>query len=291
MIEGIIIRGYSGFYYVQTNDSIYECSLRGRYRLKKQDFLPGDRVMILPRQGEGKGVIEELLPRKVELLRPAIANVNQAILVIPLNNKQPDLMLLDRLLIMTTNAGIRPIICFNKVDLADENVAADLKQLYQKIGYQTILTSAKKEIGIQELKNELYGNISVFAGPSGVGKSSLLNAVEPGLELQTGEVSRKSQRGRHTTRYTSLLALKEGGFVADSPGFSCLHLPEMKREELASYFPEFSLQQQCKFTTCLHHTEPECAVKQALEEGKIDPRRYEHYLDFLVEVIAKERSY
>lgn len=292
LLEGIIVRGYSGFYYVKVGDKEYECCLRGRYRLTKQDFLPGDRVKIRLVDGKDKGVIEEVLPRQTVLFRPSIANVTQAVIVMALAQPQPDLVLLDRLLVLAEKAQIKPLICFNKIDLAEQDVKEDLYNLYTKIGYKVLLTSAKLGVGIDQLREELKGEITVFAGPSGVGKSSLLNAVKPGLKLKTGEVGKKSQRGRHTTRHVSLIPCDGSGYVADTPGFSRLQLPEMKWEELSYYFPEFEpYLPQCKFNSCLHHNEPQCGVKDALAKGYIDSRRYEHYLDFLAEVMADERSY
>lgn len=290
MLKGIILRGYSSFYYVLAENKEYECSLRGKYRVKKQDFLPGDNVLIST-VDNNKGVIEEVLPRENQLVRPPIANVNQAVLVMAVKNPMPDLQLLDRLLIIVEHQGVTPVICFNKLDL-DEKAGEELGSLYRNIGYKVILTSTKNNYGIGELREQLKNHISVFAGSSGVGKSSLLNMIQPGLALKTGDVGIKSRRGRHTTRYTSLLPLQGGGLVADSPGFSRLYLPEIKREELGHYFPEFDeFAQLCKFNTCLHHKEPDCAVKNALENSLIDPGRYNNYLIFLSEVIAKERSY
>jgi ribosome biogenesis GTPase len=290
LLKGIILRGYSSFYYVLVEDKEYECSLRGKYRVKKQDFLPGDYVLISVVE-DNKGVIEEVLPRENQLVRPPIANVNQAVLVMAVKNPLPDLQLLDRLLVIANYQSIIPVICFNKIDL-DGNKGAELASIYRKAGYTVILTSTKKNIGLVELKNHLKNHVTVFAGPSGVGKSSLLNLIMPGLALKTGDVGVKSQRGKHTTRYTNLIPLPSGGLVADTPGFSRLYLPDMKREELSKCFPEFNdYAQLCRFNTCLHHKEPDCAVKKALEEGLLDSHRYEHYLTFLSEVIARERSY
>jgi ribosome biogenesis GTPase len=290
LLKGIILRGYSGFYYVLAENIEYECSLRGKYRLRNQDFLPGDHVLISALDNN-KGVIEEVAPRKNQLIRPPIANVNQAVLVIAVKNPLPDLQLLDRLLVCTDSQGITPVICFNKIDL-DEDRGLELASLYSKIGYKVILTSTKKDMGVADLKNQLQDQLSVFAGPSGVGKSSLLNMVQPGFALKTGHVGEKSQRGRHTTRHTSLMALQGGGLVADSPGFSRVYLPNISREELSQFFPEFIEHAQfCKFNTCLHHKEPDCHVKKALDKGLIDSTRYNNYLTFLFEVIDKERSY
>jgi len=288
--EGILLKGIGGFYFVEANGEIYQCRLRGRFRQEEKEFLPGDRVQfreIAP----GQGVIEGILPRKTKLERPAVANVDQVIIVMSLGEPPPDLELLDRLLILSLANGTEPIICWNKADIAKEEFIG-LPSLYQGIGYRVLVTSAKTGQGIELLRETLKGHISTFAGPSGVGKSSLLNAIQPGLNLKTGEVSRKMGRGRHTTRQVELLVLKEGGMVADTPGFSRLYLPEMKREELASYFLEMEpYESQCRFHSCLHRTEPDCAVRRAVEKGLIPRHRYEHYLKFLGEVIEAERSY
>ncbi len=291
MSEGIILKGYSGFYYVQAGEKLWECSLRGRFRLHAQDFLPGDRVKISPLKGH-KGVIEEVLPRTNALVRPPVANVEQVIVVFALVTPQPDRNLLDRILIQAEAAGVNPVVCFNKADLALPPETDAAVELYRSIGYEVILVSAKSGQGVEELRRVLEGKTSVFAGPSGVGKSSLLNAVHPGLQLKTGEVSAKLRRGRHTTRHVELIPLDGGGLVADTPGFSSLDLPPMQREELSRFFPEFlEHAPQCKFSTCLHRLEPQCAVKAAVELGRIDSKRYADYLAFLTEVIEQERRY
>ncbi|MHB1125985.1 MAG: ribosome small subunit-dependent GTPase A [Bacillota bacterium] len=291
MPVGIILRGYSGFYYVKTAEGVWECSLRGRLRLERQNFLVGDRVKV-EHVGPGKGVIEGVLPRETVLLRPPVANVQQVIVVVALSNPDPDLCLLDRLLVLGEAAGIQPVICFNKKDLISQAQQEELEGLYRGIGYPTVSTSAKTEDRLDELKDILRDKVSVFAGPSGVGKSSLLNAIKPDWALKTGEVSVKIARGRHTTRFVSLLEVEGGGLVADSPGFSRLNMPEIRREELADLFPEmFTLRHLCRFTSCLHNGEPDCAIKKAVDERLIDQRRYKHYLDFLQEVIAAERSF
>lgn len=291
MIEGIIIKGYSGFYYVQTDSEVWECTLRGKYRIKNQDFLVGDRVIIRP-VNDGKAVIEKVLTRTNQLVRPPVANVEQVIIVMSLGNPPPDLMLLDRLLVMGEFHGLELVIAFNKADLVSQDFMEQHCSIYKNIGYTVILSSAKTLMGINELRECLKDKISVLAGPSGVGKSSLLNAVQPGLSLKTGEVSHKSRRGRHTTRHVELLGLAGGGFVADTPGFSRLDLPEMLREDLAYYFPEIAeLQVNCRFASCLHHTEPDCAVRSAVDAGSVDTGRYNNYLYLLEEVISNERRY
>ncbi len=291
MPEGIIVKGYSGFYYVQAGEQLWECSLRGRFRLHTQDFLPGDRVIISPLKGT-KGVIEEVMPRANSLARPPVANVEQVIVVFAAVSPQPDLNLLDRILIQAEAAGVNPVVCLNKADLALSPEIPALVETYQRVGYGVMMVSAKSGRGVGELRQALKGKTSVFAGPSGVGKSSLLNAVHPGLQLRTGEVSAKLRRGRHTTRHVELIPLEGSGLVADTPGFSALDLPPMQRQELTRFFPEIlELAPQCKFSTCLHRLEPQCAVKAAVERGMIDNRRYENYLTFLTEVIEQERRF
>ncbi|HHV65246.1 MAG TPA: ribosome small subunit-dependent GTPase A [Peptococcaceae bacterium] len=289
LIQGTLIKGYAGFYYVYADDRVWECSLRGRFRVQKQDFLPGDKVIILP-SSDNKATIEKVLQRKNSLTRPSVANVDQAILVFARKTPDPDFNLLDRLLVQVAKAGIDVLLTFTKIDLV-EDLADKNIEYYQSIGYRVINVSNKTGYGLKELPELLCGRISVLAGPSGAGKSSLLNSLEPGRKLKTGDVSDKIGRGRHTTRHVELLSVA-GGWVADTPGFSALYLPEMKREELQNYFPEFEqYKSNCRFTSCLHDKEPVCAVKEALEEGKILSFRYEHYLQFLKEVIAKERRF
>lgn len=291
MQEGVVIRGYSGFYYVQVNDAIWECSLRGRLRQNRQKVLPGDRVKVTWLKKD-KGVVEEVLPRRSELIRPPIANVDQVVIVMALSNPEPNLKLLDRLLILVEHEQVKPVICLSKADLVNPTKIAPLERVYQETGYPVVVTSATEGRGLEALREHLTEKISVLAGPSGVGKSTLLNAIQPGLSLKTAPVSPKIGRGRHTTRHVELLPLTCGGLVADTPGFSILSLPKMKREELVGYFPDLSRYvARCRFSSCLHAQEPDCAVKQALAEGKIDTNRYRHYLEFLAEVIANEQRY
>ncbi len=296
MIEGVLLKGYGGFYYVYAEERVWECSLRGRFRVKDQDFLPGDRVKIL-REGENKATIEEVEPRRNALIRPAIANVDQAILVFAMTSPKPDLNLLDRLLIQVTDAEIEPILVFTKLDKFEEAALTTgskdhaITDVYRQIGYTVFKVSNETGQGIEEVSARITDKISVLAGPSGSGKSSLFNALSPGKKLKTGELSLKSKRGRHTTRHVELMVCA-GGLVADTPGFSSLFMPAMKRAELAGCFPEFvARRRQCRFSSCLHDKEPNCAIKAALETGEISAARYEHYLIFLKEVIEAERRY
>lgn len=292
--EGIIIKGYSGFYYVWDGGDLWECSLRGRFRLSKQKFLPGDTVVIsILDAAEKKGVIETVLERRTELIRPPIANVEQVVIVVSMKNPQPDFWLLDRLLIMIQHQGTEPLICFNKIDLLAEEEQKDLMLPYKALPFKILLTSSKKGLGIEELKAIMSGKISVFAGPSGVGKSSLLNAMEKGLSLKTGIISEKLARGKHTTRHVELIRLSCGGLLADTPGFSQIYLPgELKREELIRYYPDYKkYSKECRFNTCLHREEPGCGVREAVNEGTLDRGRYERYLGILDEVIREERRF
>ena len=300
MIDGVLLKGYGGFYYVYAEGRVWECSLRGRFRVKDQEFLPGDQVSILSEEAEdphlAKATIESVGSRRNALTRPAIANVDQAILVFAMTSPRPDLNLLDRLLIQVIEADIEPILVFTKLDKyrADPlNDGSDhaLTDVYRNIGYKVFEVSSETGQGIEEIRAHLANKISVLAGPSGAGKSSLFNALSPGKKLKTGRISHKSKRGRHTTRHVELMVCA-GGLVADTPGFSSLYLPEMKRAELADFFPEFAQRRGlCRFNSCLHDKEPNCAIKAALENGEIYPERYEHYLIFLKEVIEAERKY
>ena len=294
-MQGYIIKGYSGFYYVYAKGNIYECSLRGKNRQNDLRFLPGDIVEFeaMPKEKEEfeKGVIEKVVDRRNELARPPIANVDQLIIAVAAKNPEPDYRLIDRMTLIALWNGIEPVICFNKADLSPKQ--DDFLAHYKNCGFKIIFTSTVTGEGIDELKDVLKGKISVFAGNSGVGKSSLLNAIGKSNIAQTGKISTKLKRGKHTTRHVELFALDDHTFLADTPGFSALELPkEIKREELSRLFPEFMLYlSECKFATCLHRNEPSCKVRDALEEGEIAQSRYENYLVFLEEVIANERSY
>lgn len=295
---GTLIKGYSGFYYVFAEEKTWTCSVRGRFKKKGEQirFLPGDTVRISPVEADrsiDRGVIEELLPRRNELIRPPIANVDKVFLVFALFSPEPDLNLVDRLIVLAIHAGIEPVLVWNKVDLAPADFIAEVKNSFEKTGINQYFVSAQHGLGTDGLKEEMRRKISVLAGPSGVGKSSLLNALSPGLQLKTGEVSQKIGRGRHTTRHVELLPLPFNALVADTPGFSSLFLPEMEPLELANCFPEMTpYLEQCRFTSCLHVAEPDCGVKAAFDEGKIHHRRYRSYQILVKELLEKqERKY
>ncbi len=294
LLTGTIIKGYSGFYYVACNGVVYECSLRGKNRKKSVKFLPGDKVRFTVDSDSLKGgAIEEVLPRKNELLRPPVANLDQLVILVALADPLPDLRLIDRLTVFAQWNQIAPVICFNKCDLVSEAEQQRLIDIYKTTGFPVYLCSTVTGQGVEEMKTVFHGKCSVLAGNSGVGKSSLMNAVCDKWELTTGEVSDKSKRGKHTTRHVEMFQMDEVTFIADTPGFSSLVLPEdIKREELCRLFPEFlSRLGDCRFATCMHKNEPDCAIKEALAQGKIAQSRYDNYLAFIEEVIQQERRF
>ena len=294
MIKGRIIKGIGGFYYIDTNEEIYECKARGIFRKKKITPLVGDMVMIsVVDEAEKKGVIEDILERDSELLRPPIANVTKAIIVFAIKNPDPNLSLLDRFIILAEKENLELIICINKIDLDEENNFQKILEIYRNTDYKIIPVSKKQNINIELLKEEIKDNIIVFAGPSGVGKSSLLNCIDSKLKLETGKISEKIKRGKHTTRHAELMKLDLGGMVADTPGFSSLSLDDFDELELKEYFVEFEkYSSDCKFyKNCMHENEPACAVKEALSKGEISKERYDSYIQLLTEIRENKRRY
>ena len=292
-MQGKIIKGIAGFYYVHVAESgIYECKAKGSFRNQKVKPLVGDDVRLeVLNEEEKKGNIEEILPRKNQLIRPAVANVDQALVIFSAAKPRPNFNLLDRFLILMEYQQVPVVVCFNKQDLAAEEELAVLEQTYRSAGYEVRFTSAAREEGLGEIRALLKGKTSTVAGPSGVGKSSLINLLVPEAEMETGNISRKIERGKHTTRHSELFALEEGGFIFDTPGFSSIYLPDMEKEELGTYFPEFArYEPKCRFQGCAHIHEPGCGVKEALEEKKISPIRYENY-KLLYEELKDKRRY
>lgn len=286
MFNPIIVRGVGGFYDVLTPDgSLVRCKLRGKLRLSHDKVLVGDWVHIGMLEC-GQGVIEDVLPRKNQLVRPAIANIDQAVVVLAFSDPKPDWLFLDRLLALIEANKLEAAICINKRDLIEQpDQVQQMIAVYERIGYPVIITSTIDNQGIRELSELLKDKVSTFAGPSGVGKSSLLNQIESGLELPVGSISRKLKRGRHTTRQVELVRLSHGGLVADTPGFSQLSLSEIAKESLHSFFPEMkAVALQCRFGGCLHHKEPDCAVRKLVDSGQIASSRYQNYLTLLTEI-------
>ena len=270
-MQGKIIKGIAGFYYVYgENEVLYECKAKGIFRKDNQKPLVGDNVEItVLNEQEREGNLTRILPRKNSLIRPAVANVDQAFVIFAMDNPKPNFMLLDRFLIMMEQADIPAVICFNKKDLATEKETQELYQTYQSCGYQVLLTSALEEEGIDEIHRILKGKTTVVAGPSGVGKSSLTNLLQAEVQMETGEISRKLKRGKHTTRHSQVIPVGENTFLMDTPGFSSLYLMDMEEQELKDYFPEFrKYDDQCRFQGCRHIHEPGCRVKEALEQAR-----------------------
>ncbi|MCD5406630.1 MAG: ribosome small subunit-dependent GTPase A [Desulfotomaculum sp.] len=291
MIEGVVTKAYSGYYYVQSGEIIWTCRLRGKFRLSKQTVLVGDRVRLKAAE-KNTGIIYEVLKRRNQLARPLVANIDQAVVVFAASRPDPNLDLLDRFLILAEQATLKPVICLNKVDLLKDVQELSWLAGYRQAGYPVLTVSTKTGRGLEDLRKILSGKISVLAGPSGVGKSSLLNALQPELQLKTKTVSTKTGRGKHTTRHVELIPVAGGGLVADTPGFSNLHLPVIEVRELVYYFPDLAKYYgSCRFNSCTHHQEPQCAVKKALAQGEINPRRYQSYLRFLNELMEQKRRY
>jgi ribosome biogenesis GTPase / thiamine phosphate phosphatase len=293
MAEGRIIKALSGFYYVKSNDNLYQCRGRGVFRNKKITPLVGDMVEF-EISGPDEGYIMEIKPRKNELVRPPIANINQAIIVSSAIAPEFSTKLLDRFLVLIEFKNIKPVIFITKVDLLSEEKLEELKiykNAYENIGYQVELFSTMDSTYSSDIGLYLKDHITVIAGQSGVGKTSLINSLDSSLLLATGEISVSLGRGKHTTRHVELLEV-EGGLVADTPGFSALDFNEIELEELPELFPEMrERRNDCKFRGCLHYKEPKCAIKEALSNGEIEEYRYEHYLDFLKEIQTRKPRY
>jgi len=286
MLQGKIIKGIGGFYYVDTENGVYECRARGIFRKEKITPLVGDRVkMSVVDEESKKGVVEEIDKRDTELIRPPIANVDKALIVFAVKNPKPHLSLLDRFIVLAEKENLEIVIVLTKADLDDDNTLEKITSIYELSGYKVIPVSNKTKLNINAIKEELKDSVVVFAGPSGVGKSSLLNEIDENFKLQTGEVSDKIKRGKHTTRHAELLKLECGGMVADTPGFSSLTLDDIDENELKDYFIEFEEYDECKFgSRCVHENEPSCAVKEAVENGEISKKRYDSYIQLLNEI-------
>lgn len=291
-MQGKIVKGIAGFYYVHVVESgIYECKAKGAFRKEKIKPLVGDNVEIDILDEEKKlGNIAQILERKNELIRPAVANIDQALVVFAVTKPKPHFNLLDRFLVMMESKEIPVVLVFNKKDIAEEEEIRELKEIYSKCGYRIIFTSAKKEENVELVKSVLEGKTSAVAGPSGVGKSSLINLFQTEVEMETGTISEKIERGKHTTRHSELIPVNENSYIMDTPGFSSLYVNAFEKEELKYYFPEFEpYEGQCKFNGCDHIHEPGCAVKKALEEGKIHKIRYQNYTEMYNELKEKKR--
>ena len=291
-MQGKIIKGIAGFYYIYAEDgNVYECKAKGIFR--KDNFKPlvGDNVEItVLNEEEKEGSVTSILPRRNSLIRPAVANVDQAFLLFAMENPKPNFLLLDRFLIMMEQQEIPAVICFNKKDVGDKDEMEKLYEIYTGCGYRLVLSSTYEGEGMDEIREILNGKTTVVAGPSGVGKSSITNCMQGEVQMETGEISKKLKRGKHTTRHSQVIPVEKNTFLVDTPGFSSLYLTDMKEEELRDYFPEFVMYEpQCRFQGCMHIHEPGCAVKEALSEGKISQQRYDNYLALYEELKEKRR--
>lgn len=291
-MQGKIIKGIAGFYYVDVVESgIYECKAKGIFRKEKRKPLVGDNVEIeILNEEEKTGNLVQIYERKNELIRPAAANVDQALVIFAVRQPDPNYVLLDRFLIAMEQQEIPVIICFNKSDLAKEQELEAMCQIYEGCGYHILTTSASCEEGIETVRELLEGKTTVVAGPSGVGKSSLTNLLQEEINMETGEISKKLKRGKHTTRHSQLLTVGEHTYLMDTPGFSSMFVEGMEKEELRQFFPEFrEYEGTCRFQGCVHVHEPGCLVKEAVEEGKLSSQRYENYVSFYEELKEKEK--
>ena len=284
-MEGIIIKGIGGFYYIKTDEGIIECKARGKFRYNSLKPMVGDRVTI--KVENGKGVIEDIHERSSELIRPTVANVTQAFVVFAIKNPDINLDLLNRFLTLCEYNDIHAVVCLNKEDLCTEEEKENLKELINDIGYEVLFINAKEGKGFDALKERLEHNITVLCGPSGAGKSTLLNSFIDREHMETGSVSEKIGRGKHTTRHSELIDV-DNGYLVDTPGFTTLDVTFIDRDSLKYCFTEFNdYNNLCKFNGCNHYKEPKCAVKEAVEEGKINKLRYEFYIKTLEEIINR----
>ena len=280
MQKGIIICTSTNTYLVEEKEKIYKCLARGKFKKEKINLLVGDKVeFTITNSEKQEGVIEQILPRKNELKRPKMSNLTQIILVVSMKMPNPDLLLLDKQLIFAEFMGLKAIIVLNKVDLEDKKEIDKIFELYKNIGYRVIQTNAKEGINIEEIRDLLNGEITAFAGNSGVGKSTFINSIFKQELTQEGNISDKNQRGKNTTTSTTLYKYKENSYIADTPGFSTYEINEIQKEDLCHYFVEFvPYLEKCEFQGCSHIKEENCGIKKALESGKISPQRYENYV-------------
>ncbi len=291
-LKGKIVKGIAGFYYVHSEGhGVYECKAKGTFRNKSIKPLAGDYVefYILDEENK-KGSIEQILPRKNSLIRPAVANIDQAVVVFAAASPEPHLNLLDRFLIQMNSQGVPVTIVFNKIDLVEREFFENLRNIYQKAGYRVIGMQAKMSMGIDDLKQALDGKTSVLAGPSGVGKSTIMNLCQPKAGMVTGDISRKIQRGKNTTRHTELVHISKETYLVDTPGFSSLYIDDIPASEIFKYYPEMLENEgNCRFSGCAHIKEPNCGIKKALLEGKIAGERYENYCKLYSEAMNRKK--
>lgn len=288
-MQGVIIGNVSNTYKIETTEKIYVAYARGKFKNRDIKPLVGDRVEIeVTDEEKNEAIIEEILPRNNEIKRPKIANIDQIIFIISTKNPKPDLLMLDKQLAYAEKIHVEPIIVVNKCDLKE--IYKSIKELYSKVGYKVIVTSAKHNIGIDELKQVLRNKISVFSGNSGVGKSSIINALFDKEKTQEGEISQKNKKGKNTTTDTKLYKLEKNTYIADTPGFSSFEISEIESTGLDKCFREFVPEiEKCEFVGCTHIKEENCGVKKAMQEGRVSTERYERYCSMYYELKEKEK--
>lgn len=291
-MKGLIVKGIGGFYYIETAAGLIEAQGRGIFRKQGLTLCVGDEVEVSVLSAEEKkGVIEAVLPRRNHFIRPPIANVDMLIVTFAAKSPKPNFPLIDKLLIWAQAQGLEPLICINKCDLVSAAAVSALAAIYEG-AYPVVTASSKTGAGLEKLKAHISGKKAALAGPSGAGKSSLLNALHPPAEMETGQISQKTQRGRHTTRHVEIFAVEGGGRLFDTPGFTSLELPEeIDERELRHYYPEFDAPaRDCRYDDCQHLKEPDCAVRAAALAGTISPQRYQSYI-YLYEGLKDKRKY
>lgn len=286
-MQGTIVKGIAGFYYIKTDEGIIECKARGKFRHNELTPMVGDKVEITVKNG--KGVIDKIYSRSNQLIRPAVSNVTQALVVFALKNPEINEDLLNKFLVNCEFNDLKVVVCFNKLDLIPNEETNEVVNMVKSAGYETLFLKAKEGYGIEQIREKLKNNVTVLCGPSGVGKSTILNTIAGRELMETGEISERLRRGKHTTRHSELIDIGEG-FVVDTPGFSSMDIDIISKEELQNCFPEFdNYIGNCKFNGCLHHKEPNCAVKNAVEDSEINIKRYEFYVKALEEIMNRKQ--
>lgn len=291
-MQGKIVKGIAGFYYVNVVGSgLYECKAKGIFRKDKMKPLVGDNVKIdVISEADKKGNVVEILPRMNTLIRPAVANIDLALVIFSIDRPKPNFNLLDRFLIMMEYQKVHTIICFNKQDISSAEEEEKLRKIYENCGCDVLFTSALENTGLELVIERLRGKTTAVAGPSGVGKSSIINILQPKAMMETGEISHKIDRGKHTTRHSELIMIEENTYIMDTPGFSSLYIQDFEKEDLKEFFVEFrEYEPECRFQGCMHIHEPDCGVKRAVDEGKISRMRYDNYVVLFGELKDKRR--
>ena len=285
-MQGVITKGIGGLYFVKVKDRVIECKARGKFRYTGLSPVIGDKVEIILETDETKGVIEKIFPRDTEMIRPVVANVTQAFVVFAFKKPDLNMELLNKFLVLCEHYTLKIVLCLNKLDLV-EKVDEELIKELKSVGCDIVFLKAKEGEGLDALREKIKNNISVFCGPSGVGKSTILNNILGREAMKTGDISKKSQKGKHTTRHSELIEYEEG-FLLDTPGFSSLSLDFIEKEQLQHCFPEFEkYRYECRFSNCMHYKEPNCGVKEAVEVNEVYRDRYKFYIKTLEEIIAR----